>query len=183
MVQWMLLVHSFLLNLGMTQSQVDPALNDTEKKGGDRSTGFNHWWIMHCGQDSFNEEVMGRLRQKFVSGKVAEGEFRYVRFDIKQNPDGVVLDQSHYLQKLKIFIIKLQGSKQKEDPLGKEELSIFRGLVGKLNWAAQGTRPDVVFEVVELSSKFKQATVNDWIRADKCALQLKEKPAYILFPH
>ena len=116
---------------------------------------------MHCGQDSFNEEVMGRLRQKFVSGKVAEGEFRYVRFDIKQNPDGVVLDQSHCLQKLKIFIIKLQGSKQKEDPLGKEELSIFRGLVGKLNWAAQGTRPDVVFEVVELSSKFKQATAND----------------------
>ena len=44
---------------------------------------------MHCGEDSFNGMVMNKLRKKFVAGKIEEREFKYVGFDIMQNPDGV----------------------------------------------------------------------------------------------
>ena len=53
--------------------------------------------------------------------------------------------------------------------------------MGKLSWAAKGAHPDLSFEVVEMSSRFKQATVNDLIRANKCILKRKEKPGFILF--
>ena len=49
--------------------------------------------------------------------------------------------------------------------------------------AAQGTRPDLSFEVVEMRSRFKKATINDLIRANKCILKTKEKPGFIFFPN
>ena len=138
---------------------------------------------MHCGEDSFNDIVMAKLRRLFVAGKMEKGEFKYVGFDIRQNPDGIILDQSHYSRQLEGIIIKPQRAKQKKELLDQEESSLFRGIVGKLNWVAQGTRPDVSFEVVEMSSRFKLATVNDLIRANKCILKLKEEPAYVFFPN
>ena len=83
-----------------------------------------------------------------------------------QNPDGMILDQGQYLQKLESTVIKPNRAKQNKEPLDEAELHLFRGLVGKLIWAAQGACPDLFFEVVEMSSRFKQATVNDLIRAN-----------------
>ena len=51
--------------------------------------------------------------------------------------------------------------KQMGNPLDKEELSLLQGLLSDLNWAAQDNSLDVAFKVVELSSNFKQVTVND----------------------
>ena len=47
---------------------------------------------------------MDKLWQKFVAGKMEEREFKYVGFDIMQNPDGVILDQEQYLQKLESIV-------------------------------------------------------------------------------
>ena len=68
----------------------------------------------HCGEDSFNEKVMDKLRQKSVAGKMEEKEFEYVRFDIMQNPDDVILDQEQYLQKRES--IKPARAKHKKEP-------------------------------------------------------------------
>ena len=177
-------VEEALLKLGMIQSKVDPALFYMREKGkliGALVTHIDDF--MHCGEDSFNDIVMAKLRRLFVAGKMEKGEFKYVGFDIRQNPDGIILDQSHYSRQLEGIIIKPQRAKQKKELLDQEESSLFRGIVGKLNWVAQGTRPDVSFEVVEMSSRFKLATVNDLIRANKCILKLKEEPVYVFFPN
>ena len=87
-----------------------------------------------------------------------------------QNPDGVVLDQGQYLQKLESIVIKPDRAKQKKEPLDEGELHLFQGLVLKLNWAAQGTRPDLSFEVVVIG-------------ANKCILKTKEMPGFIFFPN
>ena len=100
-----------------------------------------------------------------------------------QNPDGIILDQGQYLQKLESIVINPDRAKQKKEPLDEGELHLFQGLVGKLNCTAQGNRPDLTFEVVEMSSRFKQATINDLIRANKCILKTKEKPGFIFFPN
>ena len=73
--------------------------------------------FMHCREDSFNEKVMDRSRQKFAAGKMEEREFRYVGFDIMQNPDRVILDQGQYLQKLESIVIKPDRAKQKKETL------------------------------------------------------------------
>ena len=121
-------------------------------------------YFVHCEEDFLNEKVMDKLRQKFVVGKMEEREFKYFEFNIKQNRDRAILDRGQYLQKFDSIVVKPDRSKQKKEPLDEGELRLFRGLVGKLNWAAQGTRPDLSFEVVEMSRRFKQATLNDLIR-------------------
>ena len=93
-----------------------------------------------------------------------------------------LLDRGQYLQKLESIVVKPDRAKQKKEPLDKGELCLFGGFIGKLNWAAQGTHPDLSFEVVEMSSRFKQATLNDLIRANKCMLKTKDKPGFIFLP-
>ena len=48
---------------------------------------------------------------------------------------------------------------------------------------AQGTRPDLAYEVVELSSKFDKAVVSGLIRANKNLLKLKQLKSFIRFPN
>lgn len=38
-----------------------------------------------------------------------------------------------------------------------EEQPQFRYIVGQLNWAVQGSRPEIAFEMVDLSTKLKLA--------------------------
>ena len=84
-------IEEVLLKLEMTQSQVDPTLYYLEEQGhviGALVTHVNDF--VHCGEDFFNEKIMDNLRQKFVAGKMEEREFKYVGFNIMQNPDGVI---------------------------------------------------------------------------------------------
>ena len=48
---------------------------------------------------------------------------------------------------------------------------------------AQGTRPELAYEVVELSSKFNKAVVSDLIGANKNLLKLKQLKSFIRFPN
>ena len=34
-------------------------------------------------------------------------------------------------------------------------MSVLRGIVGQMSWAVHGTRPELAFEMVELSTKFR----------------------------
>ena len=74
-------------------------------------------------------------------------------------------------------------AKEKNSFLNRREQKELRSIVGKLNWAAQGTRPDMAFDVVELSSHFQEGKVSDLIRANKDILKLKQcNSSRIMFP-
>ena len=94
-----------------------------------------------------------------------------------QNSDGIILNQSQCIQKLKTLLLSLRENVYAEE--GNLEQR-NRGLVGKLNWAVQGTKPDMAFEVVEMSSRFKVANLNDLVRANTSISKLKEK-SYTVF--
>ena len=172
-----------LKKLGVTRSPVDPALFYQEKEGkviGIIATHIDDF--IHCGTQAFDTEVMDKLRQRFVAGKLEEGAFSYVGFTVKQSSEGIILDQSHYVQDLETAVICLRRAMEKDHPLSKGEQKQYRSLVGKCNWAARGTRPDIAFEVIEMSTKFKQPKLEDLVRANKNIIRLKEGPAYVSFP-
>ena len=52
----------------------------------------------------------------------------------------------------------------KEDQLTSDEQTLLRQIVERLNWAVQGCRPDMSFDMIELSTKLKNGTVGDLIR-------------------
>jgi hypothetical protein len=45
-----------------------------------------------------------------------------------------------------------------------------------------GTRPDIAFEVVEMSTKLKQPQVEDLLRANKNIVKLKEGHGFVFYP-
>ena len=51
-----------------------------------------------------------------------------------------------------------------------------RKIVGKLGWVAQGTRPDLCFGRVSISTKFQSACVKELIEAVKLTRKLKGTP-------
>jgi len=63
-----------------------------------------------------------------------------------------------------------------------KEQSTYRQIVGQMNWAIQGTRPDMAFELLDMSTKLKQTTVGDLSRAVKTVNRLKDVRSMIAFP-
>ena len=66
--------------------------------------------------------------------------------------------------------------------LTEEETKQYRGIVGQLNWISTQTRPDISFDVCELSSVFDKAKVDDVLRANKVVKNAQSRAVAIKFP-
>ena len=93
-----------------------------------------------------------------------------------------MMDQTTFMQDMGNITLVPQRVTQKKEPLNGGELTEIRRLVGRINWAVQGTRPDIAFDMVDLSTKFRKGLVGDLIRASKVIHKLKEDPAVLVFP-
>ena len=60
---------------------------------------------------------------------------------------------------------------KRSDLINQAGKSPLRQAVGQANWAARRTRPEVSFDLMELSMKFNSTTVADLIRANKVILK------------
>ena len=171
-----------LISLGCEQSSLDPALFYLKRDGILVGMIVSHIDdFLHSGSPEF-EEVLKKLRERFLAGKLEEGKFRYVGFNVCQKEAGILLDQSSYVDELKIMEPDSQRAVLKTADLTSEEHTHYRSMVGQLNWAVQGTRPDLAFELIELSTKFKKGTVADLIRAVKALKRLQSQPSSVFFP-
>ena len=83
---------------------------------------------------------MQKMRLRFLEGKVEEGNFRYIGFQLTQNSKGVLLDHSSYMEQLCNLHIESKRALQKQDQLTAEEQKHYRKLIGQLYWAVQGSR-------------------------------------------
>lgn len=63
--------------------------------------------------------------------------------------------------------MKQKQQKYQEKELNDIELKPYRTLVSQLLWAVNETRPDIQFDICELSSTVKYATVSDMLCANK----------------
>ena len=84
------------------------------------------------------ETLITKLRQRFYAGKIEEKHFRYIGSTINQTGNGVILDQSEYINKLECPILGPQRLANKDDIVTPDEQTNYRQLVGQINWVAQG---------------------------------------------
>ena len=61
-------------------------------------------------------------------------------------------------------------------------IRVNTSMVGKINWTVQGTRPDMAFEMINLSTCFRKGTVEDLLRAAKVIRKLKEGDSRVCYP-
>ena len=75
----------------------------------------------------------------------------------------MMLDQQDYIDSLHLPSINNSRSNMKSDLLTSTEHTVFRGIVKQLNWVVQGMPPDITIGMINLSTKFKHATISDFL--------------------
>lgn len=139
--------------------------------------------FLHAGDAAFDDSISKKLCRRFLSGKNVEADFKYTGYQIKQTQAGIILDQNEYVEGITVSALSAQRAMQKNEPLNSEEATQFRSLVGSLNWLVQGTRPDLFFQLVDLSTKFKNCTVADLIQVRKLLQKARDCKCEVLFPN
>ena len=175
-------VREELMKLGFTQCRLDPALFYVHKDNRLRGIICCHVDdFLHAGDELF-EALMEKLRGRFSAGKVEEKEFRYIGFKVKQYENRVILDHSEYIERMKNETVDPKRATDKKEILTTQEQKLYRQLVGQLNWAVQGSRPDMAFEMINMSTKLKQGTVENLVRVIKKISRMKDFYSYMTFP-
>ena len=136
--------------------------------------------FFHCGTNKFNRCLIDKVKEEFEISKEAERSFSYVGLEVDQKNDGLYLSQRTYIEKLEA--VDLSTNANKQDSLTEEQKKRLRSLIGQLAWISSQTRPDVAFDVCQLSVNFKNATVKDLMKVNKCIKKLKSENVFLKFP-
>jgi transposase InsO family protein len=178
--QWYLKVALKLKELGFERSKYDLGL--FYKLHGGKLIGLIGLHVddfLTCGGKLFKMQILPQLLKHFQVGKSESGDFMYTGYKLVQNNSGIKLDQVDYVTNINVPALDAERLKQKDQPMDQEELSGFRGMVGTLNWTVGNTRPDLTFEMISLSTRFKGGKIEDLIAAKKALVNLQRNAAYI----
>ena len=109
------------------------------------------------GNDWFFRQVMDELCKMFKISKREVEHFKYTGVNVSHDNGEIVIDQDDYKESLEE--IHIEASEDNAKPLTKTQFKQFRGMSGKLNWLSEMTRPDISFNVLDMASHTRDATV------------------------
>ena len=113
--------------------------------------------FLWAGTKEFKSTIIDKLSRMFLIGSCASKAFKYIGLNIEEGSDGSTLvDQFDYAKTLRKVEVSSQRSQNKSAELSEKEKGEFRALLGQLNWIATHTRPDIAFDVCELSLIFQR---------------------------
>ena len=117
-------------------------------------------------------------------GKHQGGNFKYVEIKIIQTTEGIKVQQNLYIDGVEEIPTSRKRTTEKYAVLKNDEIRSLRALTGQLNWVATQIRPDVSYDVLDLSMKLqKHPTVEDLPTVNKTVKKLKvDQKSGIFFP-
>ena len=181
---WYLRVKEELLLLGMSISSLDPALFSWHADG--ELSGVICLYVddfLWAGSSKFKEKVISNLSSMFQIGSTSSKAFKYIGLNVAVTAEGcTTIDQSEYTQSIQPVTVSRQRAMVKSSDLSNREKLEYRALVGQLNWVATHTRPDIAFDVCELSVNYKEATVGDLLRLNKVVARVKTDQLKLFYP-
>ena len=139
--------------------------------------------FVYAGHTVFNNQVMKKLRDTVLVGSAERKKFTYVGWELEQNKaHEIQVSQSNFLGNLQDLELKDLRKVNKSEELGEKWQREFRSAVGGLNWLSCNTRPDLAFDIMELSTRFGHANAEDLRRAGRLIKKAKERDMSIKFP-
>ena len=164
--KWYIKVKGVLISLDVKISKADPSLfyyyHNNELQGIIAIHVDDFLW---CGSDYVFRNVIEKIHNQFIIGKEFNIAFRYLGLDLKEHKGHILLDQTHYIDSLNTVNIK------------DENLSIhdtLQSAIEKLIWISGQTRPDISFDVCQLATNLKNATISDVKYFNKIICHLKQ---------
>ena len=137
--------------------------------------------ILHGGNDQFYNDIMHSLERTFDIGSKQSSCFTYIGINMKQLPDySIIIEQKSFTDSIKY--LDIDKNRRTSDEVTESERTSLRAAIGQLNWIAGMSRPDLSFDVCQLSSLVKNATVSDMIYANKVFKRAQTEPLSLLVP-
>ena len=179
--QWYKKVQDKLDDLGFKRSKYDQGL--FYKLQGGKLIGMIGLHVddfLTCGGKIFEQTILPDLLKAFEVGKSEAEEFVYTGFRLTQTDKGIKLDQTDFVNNIENPVINADRMKQKNDEMSQDELTWLRRWTGITNWTVRSTRPDLSFDMINHSTKFKGGKVEDLVSAKRTLNNLQRNPAFIM---
>ena len=66
--------------------------------------------------------------------------------------NGIEISMEEYAKSLQ-NITEIRKVEDRNEPLNKEEMKLYRKMTGKIAWLANSTRPDLCYQALQMSKK------------------------------
>ena len=178
---WYFAVKDELTNIGMQILSGDSAFFYLIKDGKLKGLCIVHVDdFLFGGDDEFYGILKNTLMTKFTFGKIESEKFKYTGLNIAQKEDGTIyVDQIDYIKSL--TPITIDKAVNKNTKLPQKKFTEYRALTGQLSWAAENTRPDISFDVRDLSTKNKEASYGDLKKANKILKKVQKEDVAVKY--
>lgn len=185
-LQWYNRVKEVLIGFGAEMSRVDPAVFYWKARGHVQG-------IIAChvddfiwgGTPEFERQIIDPLRSTFLVGREhgKDKAFSYVGINVCNIEDGIMLQQTEYINNLSPIPLEKCRLLEQSGPLSRSEYEACRSKIGQLLWVARQTRPDVMYDVSSLASMMKHATVKTIVDINKVIRKLKSSSIGLKFQY
>ena len=165
-ISWYLNVKKELIGLGVIYVKSDPAVficHTQSKTNGLLCTDLDDF--LFGGTELFLNKVFNPIKHVFTIGSEHCTAFNYLGLNISQSNLEIMIDEVNYIKSVDNIAISNDRKKQKYDLLCKEENDNIRTLVWQLDSITGQTRPDLAFEVCQLSSILNHSKVDGILKA------------------
>jgi hypothetical protein len=132
------------------------------------------------GSDEFLNNIISQIRHRFKVSSECEGLFTYIGLQIEQDSDTISISQANYANSLRQLDV-VNSDTRNQSPLGNEEARKLKSLAGQLMWISSHTRPDLAYDVCEMSTSVKGATQSDAFKANKIVRRAKADDVKITY--
>ena len=137
--------------------------------------------ILYAGSKDFLSSVITPLRSVFNIGTEQSECFTYIGLNLTQLSDKtIIVHQNNFANTIQK--IPVTSSRDPNDLISDQERKLLRAAVGQLNWLSGVSRPDLSFDVCQLSSKISQAAVRDLIDTNKAIKKARNDQFSMKFP-
>ena len=138
--------------------------------------------FLFAGTYQFFRNVTDKITNKYKIGKHQNRSFTYVGLKVEESSSEIRISQNEYISEMKEIPIARTRQARRFSPLNATEIDELKSLVGQLNWTATQTRPDLSYEVLELSIMKNHPQVDHLLRASKAVKKLKREENSMLYP-
>ena len=127
--------------------------------------------FLYGGSTKF-ENLIQNIKTIFTVGSEETVPMKYLGMNIDESDGDIYFSQDSYIDSMEE--VEIQQKTDKSRVLSEDEQALFRKICGQLNWISTQSRPDIAFDVCQLSTRLNTATVQDILQANKVLRKVKQ---------
>ena len=139
--------------------------------------------VMFAGTEDFYKRIIQSIIKKYTVGRIESDSFNFTGWNLRQDPEGIILSQQSYLERLsgEDFTALAAPRKDKDEKMDSFGQKCYRKAVGSLGWVAQVSRPDLAYNHMISSTKCGSATAEHGRKIARLVNKLPETKYEIKF--